>query len=392
MRERPVPRSIVTMAVVAVLIMPAVTLAGHFDQSVDLSSSLGWFSPGSTLDYDSGLAWGLGIGLNLTEKIGTEFSFHSVDSDFHGYDARILLYKLDLVYHLTDRFPDNIVPYAAAGVGMASFNNDQPEFKKDSDLLLDSAIGLKYFLTENVAVRTDVRYVLDFAGSDFAHNLLYTAGLNVRLGWQDEMYRAPESEAALEPEPCPSMPQGCPERDWCKRDADNDGVADCLDMCPDTPSGCLVDPRGCPVDSDGDGVPDCMDKCPGTPGGTKVEPNGCPPAEEQGAIVFRNILFEFDSADLDPESLPILDQVAEYLKANPGVSMQIQGHTDNVGTAGYNLNLSLRRAQAVMAYILGRGIPAERLEVKGLGMSKPLVPNDTEENRARNRRVEFRPI
>lgn len=392
MKEHLIPRFVVLTGCLAMLIFPTGALAEHFDQSIDLSSSLGLYSLSSKLDYDSGLAWGLGIGLNLSEKVGTEFSFHAVDSEYHGYDAQILLYKLDLVYHLTGRLPENIVPYAAAGIGMASFNNDQPEFKKDSDVLFNAALGLKYFLTRNIAVRTDVRYVLDFAGSDLTHNFLYTAGINLRLGWQEDKYQVPEPVAVVEPEPCPNPPQGCLERDWCKRDADADGVVDCLDKCPDTPPACPVDQNGCPKDSDGDGVPDCLDKCPDTPPGTRVEAYGCPPAAEQGSIVFRNILFEFDSADLKAESLAVLDQVVEYLRSNPGVSMEIQGHTDNVGTAEYNLRLSSRRAQTVRDYLMNKGIPPERLEVQGLGLSSPLVPNDTEENRARNRRVEFKPI
>jgi OOP family OmpA-OmpF porin len=139
-------------------------------------------------------------------------------------------------------------------------------------------------------------------------------------------------------------------------------------------------------------VVDCLDKCPGTPAGTKVEANGCPPAAEQGAIIFRNILFNFNKADLIADSFSVLDQVIEYLKANPGISMEIQGHTDNIGTQGYNLNLSRRRAESVRTYLVEKGIPPERLEVKGFGLSKPTAPNDTGENRARNRRVELKPM
>ena len=355
-------RAIVVMTYLVMVGVPTVAAAEHFDQSIDLSSSLGWYSLSNKIHYDNGLAWGLGIGLNLSEKVGAEFSFHAVDSEYNGYDAQILLYKLDMVYHLTGRLPERIVPYAAAGIGMATFNNDQPEFKKDSDLLCNTALGLKYFLTRNIAIRTDVRYVLDFAGDDLTHNILYTAGINLRLGWQEERLQAPEPVAVVEKELCPQPPTGCFGKDWCTKDADADGVADCLDKCPDTPRG------------------------------TRVEANGCPPAADQGVIVFRNILFEFNRADLRPESRPVLDQVAEYLKANPGVSMKIQGHTDNVGPAEYNLKLSRQRAQAVKDYLLDQGIAEGRLDVDGLGFSSPLMPNDTEENRARNRRVEFRPM
>jgi outer membrane protein OmpA-like peptidoglycan-associated protein len=111
-----------------------------------------------------------------------------------------------------------------------------------------------------------------------------------------------------------------------------------------------------------------------------------------GSIIFRNILFDFDKADIKPESYPILDEVTEYLKSNPDLKMEAQGHTDSKGTAEYNLKLSDRRAASVKKYLVDKGIEADRLETKGYGLTKPIAPNDTEENRARNRRVEFKPI
>jgi OmpA-OmpF porin, OOP family len=344
------------------LAIPAGALAEHYDQSIDISTSLGWLALDKETNNHNGLAWGFGLGLNFSEKLGAEFAFQSVDSEYKGYDSQIFLYRLDCIYHLTGRLPERIIPYAVAGLGMATFNNDYPMFEKNNDFLFNTGVGLKYFLTKNIALRGDVRYILDMTGSDSSNNFLYTAGINLRLGWTEE---EPQSVVPVVPvvrEVCPSAPQGCLEEDWCKRDADSDGVVDCLD------------------------------KCPGTPAGTKVEANGCPPAAEQGAIIFRNILFNFNKADLKPDSFSVLDQVIEYLKANPGISMEIQGHTDNIGSQGYNLNLSRRRAESVRTYLVEKGIPPERLEVKGFGLSKPTAPNDTGENRARNRRVEFKPM
>ena len=88
----------------------------------------------------------------------------------------------------------------------------------------------------------------------------------------------------------------------------------------------------------------------------------------------------------------ILDEVVEYLATNKGIKMEIQGHTDNKGSAEYNMKLSYKRADSVRRYIVGKGIAPERLKVNGFGFSKPVVPNDSDENRTRNRRVEFKPI
>jgi OmpA-OmpF porin, OOP family len=81
--------------------------------------------------------------------------------------------------------------------------------------------------------------------------------------------------------------------------------------------------------------------------------------------------------------------VKEVLVANPKITIQVQGHTDNVGQGPYNLTLSQQRADAVRTYLTAHGIEGSRLVSKGFGMNQPLVPNDTEGNRARNRRVQF---
>ncbi|HQI82920.1 MAG TPA: OmpA family protein, partial [Deltaproteobacteria bacterium] len=308
------------------------------------------------------------------EKAGVEFTFNAADSEMDGDDAQVFLYRLDLVHHLTGRLPERIVPYVSAGLGMQTINSDRRGFDKDSDILFDTGVGLKYFITRDLALRGDLRYLLDFANDGLCHNFLAGAGLTLQMGFGErpseiavpvELMPPVTAQAPVvieEKAPCPDAPPGCTERDWCQKDADADGVPDCLDKCPDTPKG------------------------------TTVEASGCPPASQQGAIIFRNILFAFNKADLMAESLPVLDQVVEYLLANPGVNMEIQGHTDNVGTPGYNLRLSERRAASVQQYLTGRGVPAERLRTKGFGLTRPIAPGNTDEDRARNRRVEFSPF
>ena len=125
---------------------------------------------------------------------------------------------------------------------------------------------------------------------------------------------------------------------------------------------------------------------------TPPPPPPAPAVKEQGSIIFRNIQFDLNKSNIKPESYPILDEVVDYLKANPNVKMEVQGHTCNLGTAAYNLKLSDRRAASVKTYLVGKGVAADRLETKGYGLTMPVAPNDTEENRARNRRVEFKPI
>ena len=159
-------------------------------------------------------------------------------------------------------------------------------------------------------------------------------------------------------------------------------------LCPDTPEDIPVDPDGCPLDTDIDGVADDSDACPGTPIGVRVNARGCPLAGERIAIV-TNINFDSNRANVRGNVQERLDRVIQLLKEMPDVDVQIVGYTDNIGSAAYNLELSLRRAESVRDYIVERGIHYARLSVAGRGKTQPLVSNSTPEGRAVNRRVEF---
>jgi OmpA-OmpF porin, OOP family len=136
-------------------------------------------------------------------------------------------------------------------------------------------------------------------------------------------------------------------------------------------------------DSDGDGVYDDEDQCPGTPAGARVNAVGC--------WILENVLFDFDKAVIKPEAYHLLDEVVVILKKNPDMSVELQGHTCNIGTREYNMNLSLRRANAVAAYLKDKGVSGNRLTTKGFGFSKPTALNGTEFGRSLNRRVELHP-
>ena len=136
-------------------------------------------------------------------------------------------------------------------------------------------------------------------------------------------------------------------------------------------------------DSDGDGVYDDEDQCPGTPAGARVNSVGC--------WVLENVLFDFDKAVIKPEAYPLLNEVVAILEKNPNMSVELQGHTDNIGSQEYNMGLSLRRANAVADYLESKGISSDRLTTKGFGFSKPVALNGTEFGRSLNRRVELHP-
>jgi len=106
-------------------------------------------------------------------------------------------------------------------------------------------------------------------------------------------------------------------------------------------------------------------------------------------FVTHAINFDVGKSSIKPESMGFIQQVAQFLKANPAVKLEIDGHTDSDGDDGINMQLSFERAYEVKKQLVQMGINEERLTVKGLGASKPLQPNTTPEGKANNRRVEF---
>ena len=120
------------------------------------------------------------------------------------------------------------------------------------------------------------------------------------------------------------------------------------------------------------------------PRGTRIEPSAPP-------TVRLPIFFEFNSADLRPEGRALLDKVGAALASDELATFRfsVEGHTDSVGSDGYNSSLSAERAEAVKAYLMAQGVPAERLGTVGHGEVAPVADNETDDGRQRNRRVEL---
>jgi outer membrane protein OmpA-like peptidoglycan-associated protein len=188
------------------------------------------------------------------------------------------------------------------------------------------------------------------------------------------------------PKPAAALP---PDDDW-----DHDGVPNAKDQCPREPGPAELD--GCP-DRDGDGIPDKDDKCPDQPG--PVQNDGCPIAEGEPLVEIETerlslkdaIHFDTAKDTIKSESFKILDQVAALLKQHTELKrIRIEGHTDNVGSASYNKDLSQRRARSVLRYLVDRGgVQAARLESAGYGFERPVASNATAVGRSKNRRVDF---
>jgi outer membrane protein OmpA-like peptidoglycan-associated protein len=210
---------------------------------------------------------------------------------------------------------------------------------------------------------------------------------------------------------CPDVPglvsnHGCPLKDYNnfrqnnnqqEADSDGDGVPDSKDNCPNTPRGTPVDEYGCPrkdqndKDSDGDGVPDAVDRCPFSAG--PASNKGCPEIKEavkkKLEFATKGIYFETNKAIIKPMSYSKLNQIVTIVNDYPDYDVRLSGHTDNVGSDDYNLNLSQNRVDAVKAYLVNNGINANRINAIGYGKTMPVASNNSEVGKALNRRVEI---
>lgn len=202
---------------------------------------------------------------------------------------------------------------------------------------------------------------------------------------------------------CPHQPEdrdGFADADGCPDpDNDGDGVHDAADRCPNEPEDLdgFADQDGCPdPDNDGDGVLDGDDSCPDTPAGNEVDAQGCSIVPEVPRIAEKLILegvnFLSSSAQLTSTSVIVLAEVARSLLAYPDALIEVRGHTDAVGPAEANRDLSHRRAMAVRDALIQLGVAPSRITAVGYGEDYPLAPNDIPEGRARNRRVEIHRI
>jgi len=228
---------------------------------------------------------------------------------------------------------------------------------------------------------------------------------------------------------CPETPKeayGLVDNVGCPIDTDGDGVADYMDECPDTPKEAYgkVDAKGCPIDSDGDGVPDYKDECPDTPikavgfvdaKGCELDSDGdgiydymdecphvagvaankgCPELKREVRQLLQKAMqgieFETGKSTIKAKSNALLDQIAKTFIENENYIIEVQGHTDNIGKEEFNNQLSDLRAHAVMNYLIGKGVPAQRMTAVGYGPSAPIADNKTAAGRQKNRRVEFK--
>ncbi|MCB1754364.1 MAG: OmpA family protein [Gammaproteobacteria bacterium] len=246
--------------------------------------------------------------------------------------------------------------FAKAGIGSLDNSSDLP-FKKQKGTHVMLGLGTEYEWQNGFAVRLE--------GETFDKDAqLISLGLLKRFGGE-------RSEPLPPPAPIPEpMPEPEPV----------------IEVAPEPVPVIIEAPE--PLDTDSDGVADEADLCPATAPGTVVNKDGC----DAFNGVLEGVQFESGSARLTSESMLILDDVAEQLKANPTVQVAVMAHTDNTGAAQANLELSKQRSISVVRYLMGKGIQGNRMRPEAYGESQPRASNATPEGRFANRRVEFKQL
>ena len=204
---------------------------------------------------------------------------------------------------------------------------------------------------------------------------------------------------------CPDQPEdkdGFQDQDGCPDpDNDMDGIPDKVDQCPNDPEDKdgFEDEDGCPdPDNDKDGIPDRLDKCPNEPetyNGFEDE-DGCPDKgqvviQDNNIVILQKIQFKTGSSEILPASKPILDAVATTIQHHPEfMLMEVAGHADERASDQYNLSLTQKRVESVMAALISRGVDRSRLRAKGYGEYCPEDPGHNEAAWEKNRRVDFK--
>ena len=315
------------------------------DQRWYVSPYGSFVQPGGDRGSNSGWGGGMGFGKILNEHFNVELKgfYQGLSGGSSHGNWDMTGGTADVQYYISR---GTFSPYTVIGLGAM---NSSHNGNSGTGFIGEAGAGLTYEVSDNFLLRSDVRYRYNNnaganlqPGTNEFHDMIVNVGFVIPFGPKPVAH-----VAVAEPRPLPP-PQ--PVKGGCST-----------------------------LDSDNDGVNDCEDRCPNTPVGAKVSIVGC-------WIV--DVKFDNDSAVIKPEYFGNLDNTAKVIKENPGLPIEIQGHTSKTGGFKHNMTLSERRAIAVKKYLVdGAHVPG--LTTRGYGWTQPIDTNDTEAGRANNRRVQL---
>jgi OOP family OmpA-OmpF porin len=320
---------IIGMLTALMFAFAAPCFAGERQGAITLSPYIGGYTFDGVEQLETRPVFGLRLGYDITKNWGAEAIFDYVPGHLtrgSRDSVKVFNYRLEGVYNF---MPDNkLVPYLALGGGGTSVHFP---FGTQTDYAAAAGIGLKYFLSEDVAIRADYHQI--FALHDLPHdkywmNYEYTVGLHILFGGNKPaatVVAAPPPPPApiVEEEPLPPVPAAEPTAEITKY---------CLTL---------------------------------------------------------NILFDIDKAIIRDEYRDEVGRVAAFMQQYPTTTTVIEGHTDDVASAEYNMVLSQKRAESVVNYLVEKfGIDRSRLSARGFGKTRPITDDKSDAGRQKNRRIE----
>lgn len=335
--------------------------------TLSLSASSEWYvNPGvGYLNFDRDLS----IGDMNFPTVGLEYSFSSgwavEGAYFFGQaDSEITTTEFDYDQYRIDGlkyFPlkNGLSPYLAIGLGDGKLESDGVSV---SETVTNAGFGVRVALSEPLSLRGDVRGFYGNDEDDF--NYAFTFTLAYRFGATTKAPSEPIVEMAQEEEPVVEPP---PPVEVVEE--------------PDEPTIIVLD-------DDADGVNNDLDKCPDTPMDVKVNEAGCPLLKTETVSLKLDVKFPSNQSELQPEYFDELQELATFMDRYGKTTAIIEGHSDSLGAAAYNKDLSQRRADNIRKILVERFLIApDRLKAVGYGEERPIADNATKEGREANRRV-----
>jgi len=409
-------------SILAACTIVAATAAFGANRSEQFSISpvIGGYTFDGRQHLDSSLIFGVRAGYNVTDNFGIEALFDYVNTEPTRAKNRVDLYRYggELLYHF---MPDSrFVPYLA--VGLSGLNFDAAGADTNTRAAFDYGLGAKYFVSDNFALRGDVRHIIYSYSSQTMNNLEYTLGAYIPFGGAAPSAKPVETPPApvaapapkaVEPPPATAPPATPTATLTVTPVMVAKGQSAKISWESQNASGCDIQPGIGPVPPQGvraitpaASTPYKL-ACSGA-GGTATSAAGVtvvlPPSPAPAPLTPKaaaaaarfcnkpailNIQFDTNKSDIKPQYQAELKNVGEFLKEFPRARGEISGHTDSIASNDYNQKLSERRAESVGNYIsTSFGIDPGRITATGYGETKPIASNMLKAGRAKNRRIE----
>jgi OOP family OmpA-OmpF porin len=404
----------------ACLVISAATAFGaNKAEQFSISPVIGGYTFDGRQHLDTNLIYGVRAGYNFTDNFGIDALFDYVITEPTKSKNKVDMYRYggELLYHFIPENP--FVPYLA--VGLSGLNFDATGVDKKPRAAFDYGLGAKYFVSNNFALRGDVRHIIYSYNSQTKNNLEYTLGAYIPFGGAAsaakpvELTPAPTPSPVAESAAAPSLaPPAPPTASLIITSATvTKGQPATLNWKSQNASGCEIQPGIGPVPlqgfravtpaastsyklvCSGDGgtatsTADVTVLVPPPPAPAPITPKAAAAAKRfcsKPAIL--KIRFDTNKSDIKPQYEADLKNVGEFLQDFPKARGEISGHTDSVASNAYNQKLSERRAESVGKYIIRIfGIDPGRITTKGYGETKPIASNKTKEGKSKNRRIE----